>query len=448
MGRSRNRRWALAGLGVCVCLAAPASAAGATFEPTRKDDPEPGACKPNDCSLREALKAANASGSADKILLKGGTYELEIPAGSPPNETGGLDFVDSVTIAGRGQDKTTIDANGLDQVITVSNNGSTDKFGVRDLTLANGDADGGAQNDGGAILVGGTDHFKVLRTTMTQNTAPTSGGAISALTQSKLTVTRSILVANSATFGGGIEFRGRKLTVKNSTITQNQAGEGAGLDLRPGSVVPATRIASSSIWLNTASNKGGGMLVDGLPYSGPDPAENPDVEVTNSTFALNRANNDAGGIMGDNLAKIDIESSSIGFNRANFDNSGTAVGGGVYQHSSADFSIDDSVIAHNDDGAAGGDDDCSATEVFSGAGNALSSQTGCSVSFTEPFNVYSANPIAESLADNGGLTQTLKLAPASAAIGFANDCPKRDQRGRLRPANCDSGAYEDEPKRP
>ena len=73
--------------------------------------------------------------------------------------------------------------------------------------------------------------------------------------------------------------------------------------------------------------------------------------------------------------------------------------------------------------------------------------TGCSISFTEPFNVYSANTIAQPLADNGGPTETMSVPAASVAIGFANACPKRDQRGRLRPTNCDSGAFERNPRR-
>ena len=36
------------------------SLAGTTFTVTRFDDPGPGPCQPGDCSLREAVMAANA----------------------------------------------------------------------------------------------------------------------------------------------------------------------------------------------------------------------------------------------------------------------------------------------------------------------------------------------------------------------------------------------------
>ena len=54
----------LAGCLAAVALLATASAASAvTYRPTRTDDPAPNGCKKKDCSLREAVIAANASGT-------------------------------------------------------------------------------------------------------------------------------------------------------------------------------------------------------------------------------------------------------------------------------------------------------------------------------------------------------------------------------------------------
>jgi CSLREA domain-containing protein len=61
-------------------LLAASGATGATFKPTRHDDPPPGNCKQADCSLREAVMAANEGSGRDTILLRKGTYELEVPA--------------------------------------------------------------------------------------------------------------------------------------------------------------------------------------------------------------------------------------------------------------------------------------------------------------------------------------------------------------------------------
>jgi CSLREA domain-containing protein len=445
--QARSRVLVCASVGVLLGAAAPASAV--TYEPTRFDDPAPGNCKPKDCSLREAIKASNASTDVkDRIVLEPGDYELTIPNGGSGLDNGSLDLVDGVTIRGRGRFETRIDAKNVDQVFTGWNNGGEDAFRIEDLALGNGKAEMGFQDHGGAFLVGESNRLTVVGVTMTLNSAPASGGAIAAFDDSVVVVKRSELGINTANFGGAIEFQGATLLVKQSSITGNTASEGAGLDLRPNDTLPATRIVASTIASNKATNKGGGMLVDGLPFAGGDPAEDPEVDIKNSTIAFNRANNDAGGIMGDNLAVVDVENSTIAHNRANDDETGTAVAGGVYQHSNASFSVDDSVIAHNETGQGGSNDDCSATQVFSGAGNAISSQTGCSVSFTEPFNVYSNDPIVPAvIGDFGGPTITIKLAPGSVAKGFANDCPKRDQRGKLRPNNCDSGSFENQPKR-
>src|SRR5688572_28935299 len=63
----------VAGLAVLVTAG---SASAATLKVTKTSDPVPGACTANDCSLREAIRRANSTGTADKILLKAKTYEL------------------------------------------------------------------------------------------------------------------------------------------------------------------------------------------------------------------------------------------------------------------------------------------------------------------------------------------------------------------------------------
>jgi hypothetical protein len=434
------------------CLVAAGPAAAKTFEPTRKDDPVPNGCRPNNCSLREALQASNSDPERDTILLRGGNpYELELPDGGGGGNDGGLYLNDGVTIRGRGAGKTTIDANGLDQVMTGVNNLQSDAFTVAALTLTDGDASAGSQNDGGGILTGSDDRLNLSRVRIAGNSAPTGGGGVAAF--GKSAIRRCVFTGNSATYGGGVQARYGapgipELTITKTTISGNTASEGGGVDLRPAPELPVTRILASTISDNTATNKAGGILADGNPHSGGDLAEEPQLDVVNSTIADNKANNDAGGIMGDNAATVDVENSTIGFNTANNDNTGGAVAGGVYQHSNANFSVDDSVLASNNAlGTGNNDDDCSATEAFSGAGNAINSQTGCIVSFTMPFNTYSASEIASFPADNGGPTETMRVPQGSVAIGFANDCPKRDQRGKLRPVNCDSGSFENKPKR-
>ena len=66
------------------------NAFGATFDVTRMDDPAPNGCAVGDCSLREAILAANAAGGADIINLPTGTYLLTIPGNGPAAYLAGI----------------------------------------------------------------------------------------------------------------------------------------------------------------------------------------------------------------------------------------------------------------------------------------------------------------------------------------------------------------------
>ena len=77
-------------LPLCLCsaLALCGVAHAATFSPTRFDDPPPDGCLPTDCSLREAVLAANAAPGADRIALQAGDYALTRSA-EPPDDAPG-----------------------------------------------------------------------------------------------------------------------------------------------------------------------------------------------------------------------------------------------------------------------------------------------------------------------------------------------------------------------
>ena len=83
------------------------------FVVTTTEDHNDGFCDA-DCSLREAIIAANETELHDTILLPSGTYTLTL-AGSGEDEglTGDLDIRNGLTIIGDGPETTTIDAGGL-----------------------------------------------------------------------------------------------------------------------------------------------------------------------------------------------------------------------------------------------------------------------------------------------------------------------------------------------
>ncbi|MGB7491766.1 MAG: CSLREA domain-containing protein, partial [Thermoanaerobaculia bacterium] len=65
------------------------SLGAATFDVTRFDDPVPDECALGDCSLREAVIAANENGEADMIMLPAGIYTLSQPTSGGDDPEGG-----------------------------------------------------------------------------------------------------------------------------------------------------------------------------------------------------------------------------------------------------------------------------------------------------------------------------------------------------------------------
>src|SRR5919201_6581467 len=113
-------RTGVALLAFALAFAAAARAHAATYVVTRSDDPAPGACD-SDCSLREAVLAANAGSGGDTIELPPGLIRLGRPG---PNEnagaTGDLDLTKSVLLTGAGARSTIVDAAGLDRVFDIA----------------------------------------------------------------------------------------------------------------------------------------------------------------------------------------------------------------------------------------------------------------------------------------------------------------------------------------
>ncbi len=169
-----------------------------------------------DCSLREAIQAANtdtaidyctAGSGDDTITIPAATYSLSIAgSGEDLNATGDLDIRDNLTLNGAGQGATIIDGQGIDrvlhlpEVVTVS---------LNDLTIIGGRAPDNTSGGWGG-----------------------SGGGIAALNDSTLEITRCTIEKNFAGdgdlgggYGGGISISGT-LTMTDCTVSDNNAGNG------------------------------------------------------------------------------------------------------------------------------------------------------------------------------------------------------------------------------
>ena len=188
---------------------------------TKTADTNDGACD-HDCSLREAVLAANASGRTRVILLGPGVHALSIPgAGEEAGHTGDLDVTKRLVILGAGARRTALDGGGIDRVLEVRPGGNLE---IYDLTVRNGlSLRSSSDGTGGGILARGD--LTLIRSAVESNAADEVGGGIWAF--DRLTVRDSTISGNrSGTVGGGL---GAGLVeMENVTISGNQAAQRGG----------------------------------------------------------------------------------------------------------------------------------------------------------------------------------------------------------------------------
>lgn len=212
----------------------------ATLTVTKQTDTADGACDA-DCSLREAITAANASAGADVIVLPAGIYTTTLATTNEnSNANGDLDITGSVRIIGDGEGTTFVEANAspgvaFDRVFHVL--GVSTSVLIENLTVRNGRTTalapifrgGGIRNEGNLTL---------RKVTVSGNQTATRGGGITStnpgtfLFLDRVTVTGN--TANStvaSTFGGGVFTNFSIVRIRKSTFTFNQAitTVGAGL---------------------------------------------------------------------------------------------------------------------------------------------------------------------------------------------------------------------------
>ncbi len=311
----RSLRRTLEAAFVLLALAASTSAASAAvYLPTKTADTADGACNA-DCSLREAVLAANAKPGDDVILLRPGVYLLSLAGNEDLGAAGDLDVQDDLVILGLGAGaaSTIVDGNGIDRIFQIPGGISLE---IRDLTLRNGRAPGA----GGAILNAG--ELTILRSVLSGNSSVVGaagagfGGAI--LTDgnnSFLQVADSTLAANTAQGGGGAIALGGEASLDNVTISGNRSVADHGGGLYVFSDALAT-VNNATITSNTAALKGGGVFAELSAFIGFPP------RIINSIIAGNTASSqpdcsgdvdsgydligDGTGCLGPSAAKHDI----------------------------------------------------------------------------------------------------------------------------------------------
>lgn len=203
-----------------------------------------------DCTLREAIRAGNAYGSAATITFSvSGTITLGSTLPAISNASG-------LTVDGAGQG-ISVSGNNSVQVMVV-NGGAT--LTMLNLIIANGS---GGHGDGGGFYNSGT--LNVINSTLSGHSAYHGGGIENVGT---LTVTNSTFFQNSAAFnGGGIENEANKtVTVTNCTFSSNGAVDGNGGGIYNSgrlNVANSTFSGNSAVASHSPGSPGGGIYNNG-----------------------------------------------------------------------------------------------------------------------------------------------------------------------------------------
>jgi CSLREA domain-containing protein len=260
-----------------VCLLLLGTRAFATdFVVSKTTDSADGTCNA-DCSLREAIIAANANVGPDRIILASGlTYTLTLGPADAPGAivplSGDLDITDALTIEGNGS---TIDAGLLDRVLDIQ---GSFLVTINNLTIKNGRA-GGFLSLGGGISIRNAsvvlnNCIITSNNTAVESGARDAGGGIAVVgsfnagtgiaTLASLTLNSSTVSGNNGLNGGGVLCVLCSLTVNSSTISGNTASgmDGGGIDaVGNASSLSMTGSTLSGNSVIGGSSRGGGLSV-------------------------------------------------------------------------------------------------------------------------------------------------------------------------------------------
>lgn len=431
-------------------LAAPGRAA---FVVTRFDDRNSGQCAPGDCSLREAVIAANGAPGADEILVPGGTYSLTIAGrGENAAATGDLDLTGDVTITGAGAWQTIVNASGASdrtfQVLTatVTIAGMTIRGGGPDICPVYAQV---FDRGGGGIFSAGT--LTVSASVIEDNWACEQGGGI--YTQGTLTLLDSTVRGNhlSWSYGAGVNGSGfariERSSILSNTVDAVMWDVGGGGIAFSGTLAVAEslvagNVAATDVGLGQDRAQGGGIYLRGGA-----------LVMTNTTVSQNRVDVDLGFPGSQQLsaggglyvaAPAELNNVTIASNQATgLEN---VSGGGIYA-AAEPVALRNTLLAGNAVSSGGSGPDCAGT-LLSRDYNLITDLSGCALAGATAHTVIGRDPLLGPLCDNGGGTWTHALLAGSPARERGDDatCAPTDQRGVPRPQGfaCDIGAFEAE----
>jgi len=436
-----------------------------------------------DCSLREAVQAANhdravdlcAAGSAgelDIVRVPPGNYPLTLRGLLPDdaNIAGDIDIISDVVIEGASDGGTVIDGtvgsigdqifdvivgsvefidltvtgaqpnfNGqsiiqvaegahlvMRRCIVTENNGSSGSFGILvhgALEMFDSEISDNLASSGAGIFCLAEGTVELTRTSITANRAEYSGGAIDCSGGSFLGLYGCSVTDNTTLFfgSGAAVITANHTVIKNSTIAGNSTGMG-GAAMGGGVWVKDDWVTISSSTISGNSASPGAALLVGSPNSAG--YGRSIVSLENVTIADNDASQTVGNVVSvfENEALVWLTSCTI----ANND-------GGIEAVEGAEILMGSTIVALN------GEMNCSLDPLSRLTSFGDNLEDGLSCGFDHPTDLVGVDPMLGSLDD--GEIEPYILVPliGSPAIDSATAAPlpSHDQRGVPRPFDGD-----------
>lgn len=245
-------------------------------------DPGDGVCSNSECTLREAIAAAQ---DGDRITFKSNlTGTIALTAGV-------LDIDKSLTIDGLGPRVLTVDGQNTSTVFDIGLQNPV-IVTVTGLTVSRGKTAG----DGGGIFVRKQSRLVLIGSVVSGSSAASGGGIYNA---GSLTLAGSTVAGNTSVFRGAGIYSDGDVTLSRSTISNNRSeGPGGGIYGFCGTIVCGVTLTlrSSTVTANVAGTNGGGVVlvdIDGITsntiiagnsVNGDAEFHNADCEVSVATF--------------------------------------------------------------------------------------------------------------------------------------------------------------------
>jgi CSLREA domain-containing protein len=494
--RSIPRHLLLAGLSVLFVMIAARGEAQATSIAVNTTANELNS--DGDCSLREAITAANWDSAVDGCLAGAGVDTIVLPAGTYDisggvNSDGGDDNANAVGDLDIEGDLTIVGAGALDAVVTAHHDPyverifdilGTHQVSLSGMTITGGGGccgypGGGVRNATGIVAItdsiirgngfeygeaGGIWNGSGITTITGSAVIANSGESVAGIDNVSgiVSVIDSAIMHNSSMSGGArgccaIKNRG-SFTISGSTVSENHSrgestisnsgtmtitesdisrnsGSGSGIFNGGTLTVTGSAITENANVAADSGGDGGGVINVGL------------TTLVNTTVSGNTTDLDGGGIWNGSTGSMALTNVTVSGNRADHDGDfEPGSGGGLLNSAGGSITMRGTIVAGNADGT-GENPDCAGILASEGHNLVQHVSAGCTIGGDVTGNITSKDAMLGPLANNSGQVRTHSLAPGSPAIdagGPGCPPPNADARGVVRPQGkgCDIGAFE------